>query len=202
MVVAGVTVPFDDVLVMGSRSIPRDLAREAAPWDLNVLVEYQPEYLSGFRAEVYSIDLEEGFEVARERMAPTLRTAVRQDIGGDHQRIHELTTHHAHIRFKHLLLPFWVAAFRFGRRSFRFVVIDEAFGRGSDESTRYGLELFKKLNLQLLIVTPLQKIHIIEDYIAGVHFVHNEGGQNSMIRNLTVEEYRAEKQQYLQRMGG
>ena len=39
-------------------------------------------------------------------------------------------------------------------RSFRFVVIDEAFGRGSDESTRYGLELFKKLNLQLLIVTP------------------------------------------------
>ena len=39
-------------------------------------------------------------------------------------------------------------------RSFRFVVIDEAFGRGSDESARYGLELFRKLNLQLLIVTP------------------------------------------------
>jgi uncharacterized protein YPO0396 len=47
-------------------------------------------------------------------------------------------------------------------RSFRFVALDEAFGRGSDESTRYGLELFKKLNLQLLIVTPLQKINIIE----------------------------------------
>ena len=41
------------------------------------------------------------------------------------------------------------------------VVIDEAFGRGSDESTRYGLKLFRKLNLQLLIVTPLQKINII-----------------------------------------
>ncbi len=82
-------------------------------------------------------------------------------------------------------------------RSFRFVVIDEAFGRGSDESTRYGLELFKKLNLQLLIVTPLQKIHIIEDYIASVHYIHNEDGRNSMIRNLTVDEYRAEKQQYL-----
>ncbi|MCP4702738.1 MAG: ATP-dependent exonuclease SbcCD, C subunit-like protein [Gammaproteobacteria bacterium] len=79
-------------------------------------------------------------------------------------------------------------------RSFRFVVIDEAFGRGSDESTRYGLELFKKLNLQLLIVTPLQKIHIIEEYIAAVHFVHNEEGQYSMIRNLTIEEYRTEKQ--------
>jgi uncharacterized protein YPO0396 len=78
--------------------------------------------------------------------------------------------------------------------SFRFVVIDEAFGRGSDESTRYGLELFKRLNLQLLIVTPLQKIHIIEDYIRAVQFVHNEEGRSSMIRNLTIEEYRTEKE--------
>jgi len=79
-------------------------------------------------------------------------------------------------------------------RSFRFVVIDEAFGRGSDESTRYGLELFKKLNLQLLIVTPLQKIHIIEPYVAGVGFVHNEDGRESRLRNLTIEEYKAERE--------
>ncbi|MFP4421709.1 MAG: SbcC/MukB-like Walker B domain-containing protein [Desulfococcaceae bacterium] len=81
-------------------------------------------------------------------------------------------------------------------RSFRFVVIDEAFGRGSDDSTRYGLELFKRLDLQLLIVTPLQKINIIEDYIRAVHFVHNEGGMNSVLKNLTVEEYREEKAAY------
>jgi uncharacterized protein YPO0396 len=78
-------------------------------------------------------------------------------------------------------------------RSFRFVVIDEAFGRGSDESARYGLELFERLNLQLLIVTPLQKIHIIEPHVASVGFVHNDEGRCSMVRNLTIEEYRAEK---------
>jgi uncharacterized protein YPO0396 len=80
-------------------------------------------------------------------------------------------------------------------RSFRFVVIDEAFGRGSDESARYGLELFRRLDLQLLIVTPLQKIHIIEPFVAGVGFVHNVEGRQSMLRNLTIEEYRAEKDQ-------
>lgn len=80
-------------------------------------------------------------------------------------------------------------------RSFRFVVIDEAFGRGSDESAQYGLRLFQQLNLQLLIVTPLQKIHIIEPYVASVGFVHNEGGRASMLRNLTIEEYRARKEQ-------
>ena len=78
-------------------------------------------------------------------------------------------------------------------RSFRFVVIDEAFGRGSDESARYGLKLFRQLNLQLLIITPLQKIHIIEPFVSSVGFVHNEGGRASKLRNLSIEEYRAQK---------
>ena len=78
-------------------------------------------------------------------------------------------------------------------RSFRFVLIDEAFGRGSDESAQYGLRLFQQLNLQLLIVTPLQKIHIIEPFVASVGFVHNEGGRDSRLRCLTIEEYRAQK---------
>ncbi|HND13863.1 MAG TPA: SbcC/MukB-like Walker B domain-containing protein, partial [Pseudomonadales bacterium] len=78
-------------------------------------------------------------------------------------------------------------------RSFRFVVIDEAFGRGSDESAQYGLRLFQQLNLQLLIVTPLQKIHIIEPFVSSVGFVHNEGGSDSRLRCLTIEEYRAQR---------
>ncbi len=67
-------------------------------------------------------------------------------------------------------------------RSFRFVVIDEAFGRGSDESAQYGLRLFALLNLELLIVTPLQRIHIIEPFVASVGFLHNEEGRSSKRR--------------------
>ena len=78
-------------------------------------------------------------------------------------------------------------------RSFRFVVIDEAFARGSDESAQYGLRLFGELNLQLLIVTPLQKIHVIEPFVSCVGFVHNDEGRSSKLRNLSIEEYRAEK---------
>jgi len=78
-------------------------------------------------------------------------------------------------------------------RSFRFVVIDEAFGRGSDESAEYGLRLFQQLNLQLLIVTPLQKIHIIEPFVSSVGFVHNEEGSASRLRNLSIEAYRAQR---------
>ncbi len=82
-------------------------------------------------------------------------------------------------------------------RTFRFVVIDEAFGRGSDESTRYALNLFRTLGLQLLIVTPLQKIHIIEPYVAAVGFVDNRTGSCSRIQTLTIEEFRQRRAEYV-----
>lgn len=75
-------------------------------------------------------------------------------------------------------------------KDFRFAVIDEAFGRGSDQSTRYALELFAKLGLQLLIVTPLQKVHVIEPYVSSIGFVDNADGAASRVHTLTVEEFR------------
>jgi len=74
-------------------------------------------------------------------------------------------------------------------RSFRFVMIDEAFGRGSDESTKYALRLFEKLRLQLLVITPKQKINVIEPYVKSVHFVHNQDGMDSSLISMQIEEY-------------
>ena len=81
------------------------------------------------------------------------------------------------------------------KRRFNLVVIDEAFGRGSKDSTRFGLELFKKLGLQLLLVTPLQKLDIIEHYVQHVHFV-DQRNNRSMLLNMTIEEYRDRLQQH------
>ncbi len=74
-------------------------------------------------------------------------------------------------------------------RSFRFVMIDEAFGRGSDESTNYALKLFEKLKLQLLVITPKQKINVIEPYVKSVHFVHNQDGMDSSLISMKIEDY-------------
>ena len=74
-------------------------------------------------------------------------------------------------------------------RSFRFVMIDEAFGRGSDESTRYALHLFEKLKLQLLVITPKQKINVIEPYVKSIHFVANPSGMDSSLISMEIEEY-------------
>jgi uncharacterized protein YPO0396 len=78
-------------------------------------------------------------------------------------------------------------------KTFRFVVIDEAFGRGSDESTRFALTLFRRLGLQLMIVTPLQKIQVIEPFVSAVGFVDNRTGSYSRLQTLTIEEFRAQR---------
>ncbi|MFJ9710200.1 SbcC/MukB-like Walker B domain-containing protein [Streptomyces sp. NPDC101234] len=78
-------------------------------------------------------------------------------------------------------------------RTFRFVVIDEAFGSGSEEYARFAVDLLKRLGLHLLIVTPLQKIHVIEPYVSAVGFVDNPTGPHSRLRTLTIAPYGRER---------
>ncbi len=80
-------------------------------------------------------------------------------------------------------------------RSFRFVVIDEAFSKSDDSNARYAMELFKNLDLQLLVVTPKDKINVIESYISTIHFVDNKSeGNYSRILPITIEEYQEKRQ--------
>ena len=117
-----VDVPFDDVLVCGSQTLPRALLERLEPWDLPALKGFEPAYLSGFMAERYKIGLEEGFKIAEERMVPKIRHAIEVDIGGDEQRIGSMQVAHADVRFKHLLLPLWISSFRYKEKVYRFIV--------------------------------------------------------------------------------
>lgn len=113
---------FDDVLVVGSNSLPRELAEELEPWDLQNLKSYADEYLSGFTAERYQIDVKQGWGRAKERMDVVIRGDVRRDIGGDHQKITTLHTHHGNVTFKHILLPMWICSYRYQEKIYRFLI--------------------------------------------------------------------------------
>ncbi|MBP5934243.1 hypothetical protein F3K39_42440 [Streptomyces sp. LBUM 1479] len=79
-------------------------------------------------------------------------------------------------------------------KTFHFVTIDEAFGRGDDPSAHFALDLFQRLGLQLLVVTPLQKLHVIEPHVTRVGYVDRPDKTRSRLNNLTIEEFRAHKQ--------
>ncbi|WP_343081156.1 primosomal protein N' (replication factor Y) - superfamily II helicase [Ostreiculturibacter nitratireducens] len=113
---------FDDVLVLAATSLPRSFTDALKPWDLSALVPYQPDYLAGFRAEGYTVDLDDGHRIGREEMARVIEMDVRRDIGGDAQRVEAVDTDFSAETFKHILLPVWTAAYKYGGKSYRFVV--------------------------------------------------------------------------------
>ena len=113
---------FDDIVVPASDSLPRQYTQALEPWDLEALAPYDDQFLSGFRAESYSVTLEQGFELAKKIMAPTIEQTIRRDIGGDEQRIGRADTAYSDITFKHILLPLWISAYQYNDKIFRFLV--------------------------------------------------------------------------------
>lgn len=80
--------------------------------------------------------------------------------------------------------------------SFRFIVIDEAFSKVDPDNALFALDLFSQLNLQVMIVTPADKINIAEKFIDSVHYAEKKNGATSSIYNLTITEYSDFKKEF------
>ena len=113
---------FDDVLVVASSALPQKFRAGIANWDLTLLEPYLPEYLAGFRAEAYTVELEDAFREAREVMDRQIVRDIKFDIGGDRQRVEKVETDVKEVTFKHILIPVWIAAYKYRGKSYRFVV--------------------------------------------------------------------------------
>jgi len=113
---------FDDVLVVASTALPEKFQKGVTNWDLTRLEPYQPEYLAGFRAEAYTVELADAFIDARAIIDRQIVRDIKFDIGGDRQRVEDVETRISDVTFKHILVPLWLAAYKYRGRSFRFVV--------------------------------------------------------------------------------
>jgi len=149
---------FDDILILASKSLPREYADRLAPWDLAGLVPYGDEYLSGFRAESYQVSLPQGFEAAKGIMAPVIEATIRSDIGGDEQRIHSAETRYRNISFKHILLPVWISAYRFREKIYR-ILINARTGEVQGERPFSAWKIAAAVMAALVIIGILIVIH-------------------------------------------
>lgn len=113
---------FDDVMVIASTSLPQHLGDGLEPWGLSALTAYRPDYLAGFQAEGYTVALADGHDRGRQKMAAVIESDVRADIGGDEQRIDNISSTFWDETFKHVLLPVWMAAYKYNNKSYRFLV--------------------------------------------------------------------------------
>jgi hypothetical protein len=113
---------IDDILVPATKSVSRPRLHSLEPWDLDAINPYEPAFLSGFKAQRYQVGLPEGFEEAKQMMAAIIEQDVREDIGGDEQRISDTSTSYSAVTFKHILLPVYIGAYRFNQKVYQIMV--------------------------------------------------------------------------------
>ncbi len=113
---------FDDILVPATASLNLEKLKALEPWDLDQLRNYEPAYLAGHKAQTYQVPLDQGFEIAKQMISSTIYNDAQNDIGGDEQRVSNVSTNYSAITFKHLLLPVYAGAYRYNSKVYQIVV--------------------------------------------------------------------------------
>lgn len=113
---------YDDVLVYATNSVDQGLLEKIYPFDTEQLVPYSPQYLSGWRAEQYHIDLPEGWEIGRRKILDWEQDACIAEIPGDTYRDLHVNTTVTEVAFKHALLPVWIASYPYKGKVYRYMV--------------------------------------------------------------------------------
>ena len=113
---------FDDILVCASKGLDDRLMDEAKPYDLDRIERYRAEFLAGFGAEEYTVDLPSGWSRAREWASEIQRRRAAGDVPGDTHRSLRVWTQFGDVTWKHLLVPLWIATYRWKGKTFRFMV--------------------------------------------------------------------------------
>jgi DNA-directed RNA polymerase subunit RPC12/RpoP len=113
---------YDDVLVCASQGVDGGLLAKAETYSLGALQPYRSDWLSGWAAEEYVVDLKPAWGFAREKVNAMEVEACSRAVPGDTQSDLRVWTQHAGVTWKHVLLPLWIATYRWREKDYRFLV--------------------------------------------------------------------------------
>jgi DNA-directed RNA polymerase subunit RPC12/RpoP len=116
------TGDYDDVLVYATRSINLKILQKIYPYDTKKLLTYKPDFLAGWSAESYQIPLAEAWPLGRDILYNHERSACDGLVPGDTHRNLSVSTDLSRLTYKHVLLPVWVASYRYNNKTFQFMI--------------------------------------------------------------------------------
>ena len=120
------TVPLmiDDLLVIGSspRRISHTILQRIYPYQMKDLVGYHPDYLAGWQAKAYETTLTDAWENGKRAIREKAKQACYQDIPTSHVRNFSMTADFADESWRYILLPVYLAAYKFQDKTFQIMV--------------------------------------------------------------------------------
>jgi DNA-directed RNA polymerase subunit RPC12/RpoP len=145
---------FDDVLIPASVVLPQKKLGDLAPWPLTEAAPYQPQYLAGHFALRYDVEPEPAFDTAKVQMSEVIREDCRRDIGGDEQRVNEVSTQHDNVTFKLMLLPVWIATYLYAGKTWQ-ILINGCTGEVHGERPYSRLKIALAILLALAVIAAI-----------------------------------------------
>ena len=113
---------FSDLLVEGSSHISQVLLIRIQPFHLESLVTYNPDYLAGWQAQVYDIPLETAWDQGKAVMREQSKDQCRKSIKSSHVRNFSMSADFNEEAWRFILLPVYLAAYRYEQRVFQVLV--------------------------------------------------------------------------------
>ena len=113
---------YDDVLVYATNSVDVKTLEKVYPFDTKKLVPYNPSYLAGWGAESYRIALAQAWELGQTIVQRQEYDACGREVPGDTHRNLRVNTRLSHLKYKHVLLPVWLASYRYRNKVYRFMI--------------------------------------------------------------------------------
>lgn len=117
---------IDDQAVCGSSRHENGLLNGVQPFNTADNKAYKPEYVAGFASERYSVGLKDAWETAKGKITLRLNRNITKKIMSDYHaddvRFLQISPSFKGIKYKYLLLPVWMAGFKYKEKMYRFMV--------------------------------------------------------------------------------
>lgn len=113
---------FEDIPVEASTQLTQKELNKILPYDIDNLEAYNKDYIAGFNAERYDTSLHDGFAVAQGQMEEDIRKQIISDYGADVVGYLNVDTEYNNTKFRYMLLPLWVCAYKYRKKAYRFIV--------------------------------------------------------------------------------
>ncbi len=115
---------FDDCLVPASEKLEKSLIKRFASFNTNTLMSYSPEYLSGYNAECYTVDLNTAHHIAHEQMREELQNLAREDVLKRYDDVSDvrLDAMFNSETYKHVILPVYATAFTYSNKLYSVLI--------------------------------------------------------------------------------
>lgn len=117
------TASFTNIPIDGSRKMDDDIMESIEPFDFSQMVEFNPAYLSGFYADKYDVDAEEGKHRISQRVENTMDSLIQSSIIGFSGVVPSgRTANISQDEAKYVLLPVWMLHTRYEDKTYIFAM--------------------------------------------------------------------------------